>query len=104
MSYEQVMLGGYTDFQAASENRGLLRRNRPIASSDQTMQQNNERPADEWATTLESIAENQDREAFTRLFRHFAPKIKAYALALNSVYTSPEMADELVQDLSLIHI
>ena len=63
------------------------------------MQQNNDRPADEWADTLESIASHQDREAFTQLFQHFAPKIKAYALALNSVYSSPEMADELVQDV-----
>lgn len=63
------------------------------------MHQTNEKPFDEWAESIERIAINQDREAFTRLFNHFCPKIKAYAMALKSIHTSPEMADELVQDV-----
>lgn len=64
-----------------------------------TMQQDNETLSDEWASKIQAIAASQDRGAFTALFQHFAPKIKAYGLALNSAYTSPEMADELVQDV-----
>ncbi len=63
------------------------------------MQQDNVTPGDDWAEKIQAIATSQDREAFTDLFKHFAPKIKAYGLALNSAYTSPEMADELVQDV-----
>jgi len=60
-----------------------------------------ERGPDEWAKILEAVAENQDRVAFTRLFRHFGPKIKAFGLSLNSGYTSEAMADELVQDVMI---
>ena len=45
---------------------------------------------DEWAATLEAVAKSQDRAAFTRLFKHFGPKIKAFGMALNSGYTSPQ--------------
>lgn len=65
------------------------------------MQQNNERLNDDWADTIKQIASHQDRQAFTRLFAHFGPKIKAYALALNSQHTTPEMADELVQEVMI---
>ncbi len=58
-----------------------------------------ERAPDEWATTLEAIAHSQDRAAYTRLFKHFGPKIKAFGMSLNSGYTSEAMADELVQDV-----
>lgn len=60
-----------------------------------------ESTADEWAETLEAIAATQDRAAFTRLFRHFGPKIRAFGLSLNSGYTSQAMADELVQDVMI---
>ncbi len=56
---------------------------------------------DEWAATLEAVAKSQDRAAFTRLFKHFGPKIKAFGMALNSGYTSEAMADELVQDVMI---
>ncbi len=56
---------------------------------------------DEWAPLLAKVAENQDRQAFTRLFAHFGPKIKAYGMSLNSMYTSVEMADELVQEVMI---
>lgn len=56
---------------------------------------------DEWANTIEAIAQTRDRAAFTRLFRHFGPKIKAFGMSLNSGYTSEAMADELVQDVMI---
>ena len=36
---------------------------------------------DEWSECLGLIATNEDRAAFSRLFRHFAPLMKAYALS-----------------------
>lgn len=54
---------------------------------------------DEWSECLGQIAKNQDRAAFTRLFRHFAPLMKAFALAGSRF--SANHADELVQEVML---
>jgi RNA polymerase sigma-70 factor (ECF subfamily) len=57
------------------------------------------RRTDEWSECLTLIARNEDRAAFTRLFRHFAPLIKAFALSGSSL--SAAHADELVQEVML---
>ena len=57
------------------------------------------RRTDEWSECLVLIAEKQDRAAYTRLFRHFAPLIKAFALSGSSL--SATHADELVQEVML---
>ena len=57
------------------------------------------RRTDEWSECLTLIAREQDRAAFTRLFRHFAPLIKAFALSGSSL--SASVADELVQEVML---
>ena len=57
------------------------------------------RRTDEWSECLTLIADNEDRAAFTRLFRHFAPLIKAFALSGSSL--SAAHADELVQEVML---
>lgn len=54
---------------------------------------------DEWSECLGLIARNQDRAAFTRLFRHFAPLMKAFALSGSNF--SANHADELVQEVML---
>ena len=57
------------------------------------------RRTDEWSESLVLIGKNQDRAAFTRFFRHFAPLIKAFALSGSSM--SASHADELVQEVML---
>jgi RNA polymerase sigma factor (sigma-70 family) len=57
------------------------------------------RRTDEWSECLVLIAQNQDRAAFTRLFRHFAPLMKAFGLAGSTF--SANHADELVQEVML---
>jgi RNA polymerase sigma-70 factor (ECF subfamily) len=57
------------------------------------------RRTDEWSECLVLIAKKQDRAAFTRLFRHFAPLIKAFALSGSTM--SATHADELVQEVML---
>ena len=57
------------------------------------------RRTDEWSQALVSVGESQDRAAFTRFFRHFAPLIKAFALSGSSL--SATHADELVQEVML---
>ena len=48
---------------------------------------------------LQQVAEDQDRDAFSRLFGHFAPLIKAFALS-GSVMAANH-ADELVQEVMI---
>ncbi len=57
------------------------------------------RRTDEWSECLVLMAEKQDRAAFTRFFRHFAPLIKAFALTGSTL--SANHADELVQEVML---
>lgn len=57
------------------------------------------RRTDEWSECLVLIAKKADRAAYTRLFRHFAPLIKAFALSGSAL--SATHADELVQEVML---
>ncbi|QPF74510.1 sigma-70 family RNA polymerase sigma factor [Roseateles sp. DAIF2] len=53
------------------------------------------RPADDWAGLICAVAERRDREAFARLFAHFAPRIKRHLM----LGGSPEaQAEELAQE------
>lgn len=54
---------------------------------------------DEWSLCLQQVARGRDREAFGRLFRHFAPLVKAFALSGSSL--SAAHADELVQEVMI---
>jgi RNA polymerase sigma factor (sigma-70 family) len=52
----------------------------------------------DWAELMHKVAEHSDRAAYTLLFEHFAPRIKAFA---QSKYASEAEADELVQEVML---
>jgi len=54
---------------------------------------------DEWSQCLQIIAEKQDRAAFARLFKHFAPLVKAFAMSGSPLAAAH--ADELVQEVML---
>ena len=49
------------------------------------------------AETLKLIASNRDRVAFQKLFKEFAPKVKAYAIKQGML----QHADELVQEVMI---
>jgi RNA polymerase sigma-70 factor (ECF subfamily) len=53
----------------------------------------------DYSSLILAIAERGDRQAFSRLFQHFAPRIKAYLLKLGA---APEAAEELAQETLLI--
>ncbi len=53
------------------------------------------RPGDDWAGALCAIAERQDREAFGRLFGHFAPRLKRFLMQGGS---PDAQAEELAQE------
>ena len=71
----------------------------PSNETTQSWQGVSGRRTDEWSECLTLIAQNEDRAAFTRLFRHFAPLIKSFALAGSNL--SASVADELVQEVML---
>jgi RNA polymerase sigma factor (sigma-70 family) len=52
----------------------------------------------EWAALVLAVAEHRDREAFTRLFDHFVPRIEAY---LSRLGADPATAEEISQDVLL---
>lgn len=59
----------------------------------------NGRRDDEWSQCLQLVAGNEDREAFSRLFSHFAPLIKAFAI--NGSAIAATHAEELVQEVMI---
>ena len=53
---------------------------------------------EDFAALIAAIARCQDREAFSRLFRHFAPRVKAWLLKRGATMG---LADELAQETLL---
>jgi RNA polymerase sigma-70 factor (ECF subfamily) len=52
----------------------------------------------DWASVIVAIATRQDREAFEKVFLHFAPRVKAMLIKLG---TTAELADDLAQEAML---
>lgn len=50
----------------------------------------------EWVTLIQRVADAQDTDAFTELFEHFAPRIKAFLLKSGADHA---MAEECAQDV-----
>jgi len=55
---------------------------------------------DIWRNCLRQVAQ-QDRQAFARLFQHFAPQIKAFGISTVIPDRSGQFADELVQEVMI---
>lgn len=56
-----------------------------------------ERPLDmEWVSVMLAIRDRQDTAAFARLFRHFAPRIKAFLIKSGA---SDTLAEDCAQDV-----
>lgn len=51
---------------------------------------------DDWSDLLTKVGSDRDREAFSRLFAHFAPLVKGFLMKGGAV--SEEQAEELVQE------
>jgi RNA polymerase sigma factor (sigma-70 family) len=50
----------------------------------------------EWVGHLEAIRDRQDQQAFAELFRHFAPRVKAFLMKSGS---AADFAEECTQDV-----
>lgn len=53
---------------------------------------------EEYDRLIETVARLRDREAFARLFQHFAPKLKAYLMKAGA---APAAAEDFAQDAML---
>jgi len=73
--------------------------NKPGGNGVSPPPQPGEKRTDEWSECPTLIGQNQDSAAFTRLFRHFAPLMRAFALSGSTL--SANHADELVQEVML---
>lgn len=49
-----------------------------------------------WVEQVVAVRERQDKEAFAELFRHFAPRVKAYLMKGGA---APDVAEECAQDV-----
>jgi RNA polymerase sigma-70 factor (ECF subfamily) len=52
--------------------------------------------ADEWSDLLVKVGSDKDRDAFTRLFQHFAPLLKGFLMKGSNI--GHEQAEELAQE------
>jgi RNA polymerase sigma factor (sigma-70 family) len=68
-------------------------------NQDVTLNQPEPSP-ERWQEALQAVAHG-DRQAFAALFRHFAPKLKAFALAKPCGGNPSQFADELVQEVMI---
>ena len=55
-----------------------------------------ENSPDDWSDLLVKVGENHDRQAFSRLFAHFAPLVKGFLMKGSNI--GAEQAEELVQE------
>lgn len=53
---------------------------------------------DVWDRLMVEVARTRDRDAFMRLFDHFAPRVKGYLIRLGA---EPALAEDLAQDVML---
>ncbi|MFS1524870.1 sigma-70 family RNA polymerase sigma factor [Microbulbifer sp. 2304DJ12-6] len=56
---------------------------------------------DDWCNLLTLVGTKRDRQAFERVFRHFAPLIKGFHHSRAAALVHTEAADELVQEVML---
>ena len=49
-----------------------------------------------WAAKMAAIAQDQDQSAFADIFRHFAPRVKAFLIKSGA---DPSLAEECMQDV-----
>lgn len=87
-------LGGVQGRLEVLGRGALFRENRVISGRDSELarQPTADPPLKDW---MLAVAENRDRDAFSRLFDHFAPRLKAFGIRSGA---DPETAEELAQE------
>lgn len=75
--------------------RGIRYSPRAVASGIERTLTSQATQQGEFAALITAVAERRDREAFTLLFDHFAPRLNAY---LRRLGTDPATAEEIAQE------
>ena len=65
------------------------------------MLKNTEKRNDQWSLLLVEVGENRDRQAFARLFGHFAPLLRSFSQASHHRGWLPGLAEDLVQEVMI---
>lgn len=84
---EAVAVGGVLRDAVRGEAK---RRN----GKDKAVEEKSKRMA--WVAEMQAIREHRDKAAFTALFQHFAPRVKAFLIRSGA---TPSMAEECTQDV-----
>ena len=93
-----MQLAATWDWSWAPPAKGLERR-RDLAFYAAVIAPQPATPVAELAQALLTVARRRDRDAFGRLFDHFAPRVKAYLMRLG---LDSGAAEDLAQDVMLI--
>lgn len=72
---------------------------RSATTITETAMDDNLSPEKNWEEKLQAVGECQDRQAFSELFHHFAPKLKVFLVTGYDKQVSYAMADDLVQEV-----
>lgn len=60
-----------------------------------------EKRSDEWSLLLIAVGETRDRQAFAKLFKHFAPLLKSFSEASRHQGWYPGLSEDLVQEVMI---
>lgn len=66
----------------------------PIQEVDVTTPQNSERMA--WVLHMKAIRDDKNRQAFTEIFGHFAPRVKGFLMKSGA---TPDLAEDVTQEV-----
>ncbi|MCM2678316.1 sigma-70 family RNA polymerase sigma factor [Echinimonas agarilytica] len=89
MTTATMSVSGYTPSNDSNVSKAM---------SSNPMTQRSRDEGKQWKLTLVEIGETQSKAAYTKLFNHFAPRLKAFAMKLCG---TEALALELVQDTML---
>lgn len=82
------------DASAAAPHYGARGRPRPAVSKGRTVENGTEE--EDWAALVLRVRDCRDRTAFAALFRHFAPRVKAFLMKSGA---GEALAEECAQDV-----
>ena len=82
----------------AAENAGIPVVLLSVGNLKNSGKRSASRPDPQFAEWIEAVASDQDRHAFSRLFEHFGPRVRAYLMRAGA---PAQAAEELMQEVML---
>lgn len=85
--------------QKTEAGLAIMAATNPNQGGASSVQVTDQKRDDEWSGLLVRVGRDRDRQAFERLFGHFAPLIRGFQFSRGGQSSAPEAADELVQEV-----